>query len=143
MNCPKHPVCFQERLWSRAARSAYRNRLCFRDWPILLPTYFQDTYPRPYHGPVIRAAAREFIRSQESRRSGDRRRFGNVITSIHLSSLCMYQRCLTDLLYCDRGAMIAGGLAANGAKVYLCGRRKEVLENFAASQKGGKGSIIP
>ncbi|THG97037.1 hypothetical protein EW026_g4897 [Hermanssonia centrifuga] len=40
------------------------------------------------------------------------------------------------------GWMIAQGLAANGAKVYITGRRKEVLEKTAASFDG-KGSVIP
>lgn len=43
------------------------------------------------------------------------------------------------------GWMIAEGLATNGAKVYITGRRKEVLERSAAlfSSPNGKGSIIP
>lgn len=40
------------------------------------------------------------------------------------------------------GWMIASGLAANGAKVYISGRRKEVLERSAASFKN-EGTIIP
>lgn len=44
------------------------------------------------------------------------------------------------------GWMIAEGLAVNGAKVYITGRRQEVLETkvstFAQENKG-KGSIIP
>lgn len=43
------------------------------------------------------------------------------------------------------GWMIARGLATNGAKVYITGRRKDVLETAVASfEKGeGKGEIIP
>jgi hypothetical protein len=42
------------------------------------------------------------------------------------------------------GLMIARGLAANGAKVYIGGRRKEVLETVAAEWSAqGKGTLIP
>jgi NAD(P)-dependent dehydrogenase (short-subunit alcohol dehydrogenase family) len=42
------------------------------------------------------------------------------------------------------GLMIALGLAANGAKVYITGRRKEVLEKVATETSGlENGSIIP
>ncbi|KAF7795373.1 hypothetical protein EIP86_006530 [Pleurotus ostreatoroseus] len=43
------------------------------------------------------------------------------------------------------GWMIAEGLATNGAKVYITGRRKEVLENTAASfkQAHGTDNVIP
>ena len=42
------------------------------------------------------------------------------------------------------GLMIAGALAANGAKVYIGGRRKEVLERVADEcATRGKGTIIP
>lgn len=43
------------------------------------------------------------------------------------------------------GWMIAEGLATNGAKVYITGRRKEVLEKSAASfnAPNSKGSITP
>jgi NADP-dependent 3-hydroxy acid dehydrogenase YdfG len=39
---------------------------------------------------------------------------------------------------------IAGGFLENGAKVYITGRRKEVLEQTAEELKklGGSGSII-
>jgi NAD(P)-dependent dehydrogenase (short-subunit alcohol dehydrogenase family) len=40
------------------------------------------------------------------------------------------------------GLMIARGLAANGAKVYIGGRRKEVLETVAA-QWPVHGKIVP
>ncbi len=43
----------------------------------------------------------------------------------------------------NRGAMIAKGLAANGAKVYLCGRRKDVLDSLATSLGESKGKVIP
>lgn len=39
--------------------------------------------------------------------------------------------------------MIAHGLAINGAKVYISGRRKEVLESAAAALGAAKGSIHP
>ncbi|KAH8989128.1 short-chain dehydrogenase [Lactarius akahatsu] len=42
------------------------------------------------------------------------------------------------------GLMIARGLAANGAKVYIGGRRKEVLETVAAECLAqGTGTVIP
>lgn len=43
------------------------------------------------------------------------------------------------------GWMIAQGLATNGAKVYITGRRKDVLERSAQSFTRGPGSgeIIP
>ncbi|EPS94539.1 hypothetical protein FOMPIDRAFT_1026145 [Fomitopsis schrenkii] len=44
------------------------------------------------------------------------------------------------------GWMIAEGLAVNGAKVYITGRRKAVLEDAAkkfAEQNRGNGSIVP
>jgi NAD(P)-dependent dehydrogenase (short-subunit alcohol dehydrogenase family) len=42
------------------------------------------------------------------------------------------------------GLMIAEGLAANGAKVYIGGRRKEVLDKVADKwEKHDKGAIIP
>jgi NADP-dependent 3-hydroxy acid dehydrogenase YdfG len=42
------------------------------------------------------------------------------------------------------GLMIARGLAANGAKVYIGGRRKEVLDKVADEWAShGKGTIVP
>lgn len=42
------------------------------------------------------------------------------------------------------GIMIAKGLAANGAKVYIGGRRAEVLQKVADSWDGQNGgSLIP
>ena len=42
------------------------------------------------------------------------------------------------------GLMIAEGLAANGAKVYIGGRRKEVLDKVADKwATHGKGTIVP
>ena len=42
------------------------------------------------------------------------------------------------------GLMAAQALAANGAKVYITGRRKEVLENAAKSHNPDEGGqIIP
>ena len=40
------------------------------------------------------------------------------------------------------GWMIAKGLAANGAKVYISGRRLEVLEKAAQSFQG-QGTVVP
>lgn len=43
----------------------------------------------------------------------------------------------------ERGLMMARGLADNGAKVYIGGRRKDVVEKAAASYgKNAKGSIV-
>ena len=42
------------------------------------------------------------------------------------------------------GLMIAGGLAANGAKVYIGSRRKEVLHKVADEwATHGRGTLIP
>lgn len=42
------------------------------------------------------------------------------------------------------GLMLAQGLAANGVKVYITGRRKEVLEKVATETSGlENGCIIP
>lgn len=44
------------------------------------------------------------------------------------------------------GWMIAEGLAVNGVKVYIAGRRKAVLEDVAnkfKEQNKGRGSVIP
>ncbi|KAK0475175.1 hypothetical protein IW261DRAFT_1568091 [Armillaria novae-zelandiae] len=41
------------------------------------------------------------------------------------------------------GLMIAQAFAANGAKVYITGRRLDVLEQAAASVTGVSGSIVP
>lgn len=42
------------------------------------------------------------------------------------------------------GSKIASGLAASGAKVYVTGRRLEVLEKFAREWDGtGGGEIVP
>jgi len=40
-----------------------------------------------------------------------------------------------------RGLMIAQGLASSGAKVYITGRRVDILEKAAAAYQG-KGSIV-
>ncbi|PBK64228.1 NAD(P)-binding protein [Armillaria solidipes] len=42
-----------------------------------------------------------------------------------------------------RGFMIAKAFAANGAKVYITGRRLDVLDQAAASITGVPGSIVP
>lgn len=42
----------------------------------------------------------------------------------------------------SRGLMIAQGLATNGAKVYIAGRREETLEKAKSSTTGIKGEII-
>lgn len=42
------------------------------------------------------------------------------------------------------GLMIAAGLAANGAKVYIGGRRRNVLEKVSKEWEAhGKGTIVP
>lgn len=43
----------------------------------------------------------------------------------------------------DSGRMIANGLAGQGAKVYISGRRLEVLEKTAETTFGGSGKLIP
>ncbi len=39
--------------------------------------------------------------------------------------------------------MIAKAFAANGAKVYITGRRLDVLKQAAASVTGVPGSVVP
>jgi NADP-dependent 3-hydroxy acid dehydrogenase YdfG len=41
------------------------------------------------------------------------------------------------------GLMITRGLAANGAKVYITGRRIDVLQKVVDEWKNEKGSIVP
>jgi NAD(P)-dependent dehydrogenase (short-subunit alcohol dehydrogenase family) len=49
---------------------------------------------------------------------------------------------LTDSQFCS-GFMVAKGLAENGVKVYVTGRREEVLKKAAASVTGVSGRLVP
>jgi hypothetical protein len=73
-------------------------------------------------------------RSLRKSRSRHRRRNGHVSTYIIPDD----PRNAHDTL---RGLMIAQGLASSGAKVYITGRRVDVLEKAAAAYQG-KGSIV-
>ncbi|KAG7443466.1 uncharacterized protein BT62DRAFT_332633 [Guyanagaster necrorhizus] len=62
-----------------------------------------------------------------------RRRDGNVSSGFPITS---------NGYPVDRGSAITKAFAANGAKVYITGRRLDVLEKAAASVMGVSGSII-
>ena len=61
-------------------------------------------------------------------------------TGIYVTSSC---NCSSSLIRLYRGFMIAQGLAANGAKVYITGRREDTLKQAAASVQNVSGSLVP
>lgn len=62
------------------------------------------------------------------------------VAALGCAFILPYQKCLTDP---RSGLMIAKGFAANGAKVYITGRREETLRAAAASLPEKEGILIP
>jgi NADPH:quinone reductase-like Zn-dependent oxidoreductase len=100
-----------------------------------------DSFARPDHG-------RPFSRVKDGRLLTElSTQIQSIAMSHFLHSSALYSLANQVALVTGGGSgigyMIASGLAANGAKVYIAGRRKEVLEKAASSYKADQGSIVP